>query len=122
MRICIPAQNNKGLDSTVYGHFGSAPFFIIYDTGDESIDVIDNMDTPNAHGNCNPLASFEKNPIDIMVTGGIGAGALQKLNDVGVKAYRTDAERIVAEVVTSFENNKLTEILPGEGCGQHGCN
>ena len=121
MRICIPAQNNKGLDSTVYGHFGSAPFFIIYDTGDESIDVIDNMDTPNAHGNCNPLASFEKNPIDIMVTGGIGAGALQKLNDVGVKAYRTDAERIVAEVVTSFENNKLTEILPGEGCGHHGC-
>ena len=121
MRICIPAQNNKGLDSTVYGHFGSAPFFIIYDTGDESIDVIDNMDTPHAHGNCNPLASFEKNPIDIMVTGGIGAGALQKLNDAGVKAYRTDAERIVAEVVTSFENNKLTEILPGEGCGHHGC-
>jgi predicted Fe-Mo cluster-binding NifX family protein len=121
MRICIPAQNNKGLDSIVYGHFGSAPYFIIYDTDDKSIDVISNMDTPHAHGNCNPLISFEKKPIDIMVTGGIGARALQKLNDVGVSAYRTDTERVAADVITSFENNKLKEILPGEGCGHHGC-
>ncbi|MCK5569510.1 MAG: NifB/NifX family molybdenum-iron cluster-binding protein, partial [Spirochaetes bacterium] len=97
MRICIPAQNSKGLDSIVYGHFGSAPYFIIYDTGDKSIDVINNEDNPHAHGSCNPLISFENKPIDIMVTGGIGTRALQKLNDVGVRAYKPDTARDVAD-------------------------
>ena len=105
----------------MYGHFGSAPYFVIYDTGDKSIDVINNEDTAHAHGNCNPLRSFEKKPIDIMITGGIGARALQKLNAFGVRAYRADTERVVADVIKSFENDKLIEILPGEGCGHHGC-
>jgi predicted Fe-Mo cluster-binding NifX family protein len=121
MRLCIPTQNDKGLDSAVYGYFGSAPYFIIYETCNKSIDVINNLENSHAHGNCNPLKSFEKNPIDIMITGGIGTRALQKLNAVGVRAYRTDAARVVADVIASFENNNLTEILPGESCGHHNC-
>jgi predicted Fe-Mo cluster-binding NifX family protein len=40
MRICFPTENLQGLDSTVYGHFGSAPGFIIVDTGSEGIEEI----------------------------------------------------------------------------------
>ncbi len=31
MRICLPVGNNAGIDSIVFGHFGNAPFFAIYD-------------------------------------------------------------------------------------------
>ena len=36
MKICVPVENNKGLDSKPFGHFGSAPSFVVCDleTGD----------------------------------------------------------------------------------------
>jgi predicted Fe-Mo cluster-binding NifX family protein len=120
MRICIPAENNNGLSSTVCGHFGSAPYFIIYDTNSKSIDFINNADGKHEHGQCNPLASFANKPIDIMITGGIGARALQKLNAGGVKAYKTTIEQTAADVVKSFECNLLEEITLDNACShQH---
>jgi len=32
MKVCFPVQKDNGIDSTVYGHFGSAPAFVIVDT------------------------------------------------------------------------------------------
>ncbi len=32
MKICFPVNSENGLDSIVFNHFGSAPFFIIFDT------------------------------------------------------------------------------------------
>ena len=31
MKICIPVETSSGMKSLVYGHFGSAPYFAIYD-------------------------------------------------------------------------------------------
>ena len=31
MRICIPTETNMSFEATVYGHFGSASYFTIYD-------------------------------------------------------------------------------------------
>ena len=32
MKICIPTNTDSGTESTISGHFGSAPFFMIVDT------------------------------------------------------------------------------------------
>ena len=32
MKICIPVNENNGVDSSVSAHFGSAPFFMIVDS------------------------------------------------------------------------------------------
>lgn len=122
MKICIPTTENSGTASRVYGHFGSAPFFIIYDTEKELIDVVNNSDSVHEHGQCNPLSSFREKKIDIMVTGGIGFRALERLNAGGVKAYKTVNETTVADVVESFKNNRLKEITVDQTCGgHHGC-
>ena len=36
MNVCIPVDEERGLDSPVCGHFGSAPFYLIVnaDSGD----------------------------------------------------------------------------------------
>ena len=36
MKICIPTETNSGKEAMVYGHFGSAPFFTIFDTANKS--------------------------------------------------------------------------------------
>jgi predicted Fe-Mo cluster-binding NifX family protein len=40
MKICFPVESDKGLDSEVFGHFGSAPTFVVFDTEAKSIDTI----------------------------------------------------------------------------------
>ena len=42
MKICIPTETNQGNTAQVYGHFGSAPYFTIYDTEAKSLEVVDN--------------------------------------------------------------------------------
>ena len=32
MKVCFPVEKNEGINSVVYGHFGSAPAFVMVDT------------------------------------------------------------------------------------------
>ena len=45
MRICIPTETKDGKTAKVYGHFGSAPYFTVYDTDKDTVEVIDNAIT-----------------------------------------------------------------------------
>lgn len=122
MRICMPTENDNGLNSIIYGHFGSAPYFIIYDTEKKVFETINNGDKNHVHGQCNPLSSFEEKPIDMMVTGGIGYRALERLHANGVKAFKTTTERTVSDVINSYLQNKLKEITINDTCGGgHAC-
>ena len=38
MRICIPTETDMGQEAKVYGHFGSAPYFTIYDTEEMTLE------------------------------------------------------------------------------------
>jgi len=55
MKICIPTENDMGVESIVHGHFGSAPFFIFYNTKTEETETIHNRDQHHAHGTCHPM-------------------------------------------------------------------
>ena len=44
MRICIPTTTNDGKTAKVNEHFGSAPYFTIYDTENNSVEVITDND------------------------------------------------------------------------------
>ena len=79
MKICFPTANLKGLESQVYGHFGSAPGFIIVDTESQAVEEISNNDLHHAHGMCQPLKALGGRVVDAVAVGGIGMGALMKL-------------------------------------------
>jgi predicted Fe-Mo cluster-binding NifX family protein len=120
MKICIPSEENKGMDSPVYGHVGSAPYFVVYDSDTKTFSVIDNNDIRHQHGRCNPLRSFENTRIDVMITRNIGQGALRKLNSGGVKVYRASNKRTAAEAVKSFENREMRELTIDDVCNHDG--
>jgi len=79
MKVCIPIARDYGLESTVYGHFGSAPQFVVADTETGEIKPLDNRDRDHQHGRCSPLQAIAGEKIDAVVVGGIGAKALQGL-------------------------------------------
>lgn len=122
MKVCIPVQENKGLDSTLYDHFGSAPFFLICDVEKEAISkVIDNGDLHHEHGMCQPLKALGGEAVDAILVGGIGAGALMKLNAQGVRVFRGE-NGTVLQNVQLFKNNRLGEFGIDNSCNHHhGC-
>ena len=118
MKVCFPVQMDEGVESQVYNHFGSAPAFIVFDTEEKGMRTVDNRDLHHAHGACNPIMAIGGEKIDALVVGGIGGGALMKLNALGVKVYEAGA-RSVKENLELLKGNKLQEIPPDHSCRAH---
>jgi predicted Fe-Mo cluster-binding NifX family protein len=118
MKVCFPVQQDDGMSSEVYNHFGSAPLFVVVDTETNSVGTISNRDQHHAHGACNPLKALDNQKIDAVVVGGIGAGALKRLNQNGIKVYRAQSPSI-RENITMFASQNLPEFKLQGCCGGH---
>jgi predicted Fe-Mo cluster-binding NifX family protein len=122
MKVCFPVQKDEGMESQVYNHFGSAPVFIVVDTEGKSVQRINNRDLHHVHGACNPIMALGGQTIEALVVGGIGGGALMKLNAMGVKVYEAET-RSVKNNLALLKENKLQELFMDHSCRAHegGC-
>jgi len=118
MKICFPVEENIGLESPVYGHFGSAPLFLAVDTDTRQVTVLTNSNQHHEHGACNPLKALGSDRFDGIVVGGIGGGALNGLLRMGLKVYRAEGGTVSANV-DLFIQGKLSELTPQQTCGGH---
>jgi len=121
MRICIPIETNEGSKTKVFVHFGSAPYFLICDTDKETSEVISNDNKHHMHGMCHPLKALESQNINAVVCVGIGAGAVQKLNEGEIRIYKTIAGTTMKEVIKRFKTGELEEITLENSCTGHSC-
>ncbi len=120
MRICIPVEENNGAQSRTYGHFGSAPWFIVYDTDTGKMEEVSNANEHHEHGRCNPLASLQNYNLDAMITGGIGRRALEKIHAAGMRVFRAGHGDTVEHVVRLFVDRELSEVTLEDACShQH---
>ena len=118
MNICIPVEKNDGMNSAVYGHFGSAPFFAVCGAEDGKVSFIGNAGQQHEHGKCNPLGAIAGHGVGAVLVGGIGAGALQKLNAGGIKVYRAP-QGSLAEALKLFKAGSLPELKLDGCCHGH---
>ena len=119
MNICIPVKEDRGLSSEVYPHFGSAPVFLIVDTESGAARAIANRNAHHGHGMCQPLSSLAGERIDAIVVGGIGMGALAKLEAGGMQVFVSDSGS-VGEAVSAWKSGALRLMTPAMACGHHG--
>ena len=118
MKVGFAVQMNEGMESRVYDHFGSAPAFIIVDTEGKEVLTVNNKDLHHVHGACNPVMTLDGKSVDAMVVGGIGAGALVKLNALGIKVYGAAAPT-VKENLNLLSEEKLQELSVYNSCRSH---
>ena len=119
MKIAFPTQQDFGINSKVYGHFGSADLFIIVDSESEVVHSSLNPDRDHLHGACQPLKALNGQTVDAVIVGGIGAGALNKLKASGIQVFKA-VEGTVSENLLLMKNNQLEEFTPGLTCIGHG--
>jgi predicted Fe-Mo cluster-binding NifX family protein len=118
MKICFPVQTDEGIESAVYNHFGSAPIFVVVDTDTNVLATINNRDQHHTHGACNPMKALDNQKVDAIVVGGIGAGALTRLNQMGIVVHRSRAAT-VRENMSMFTSKSLPELTLQGCCGGH---
>jgi predicted Fe-Mo cluster-binding NifX family protein len=121
MKIAFPSQENLGLESSVFEHFGSAHYFVIVDSATDEAEVIENKDLHHLHGGCQPLEALGGKPVDAVVVGGIGRGALTKLDNAGIATYRA-VEGTVSENLSLIKGGKLSRFSLYQTCAGHGKN
>jgi len=118
MKAVFPTNSELGLTGNVYGHFGSAPFFVLVDTDTGGYEVVINHDKDHLHGQCQPLKALGGIKADIIVVGGIGKGALSKLTSAGIKSYRA-VEGSVMVNLDLLKSGNLSEFTLDQTCSGH---
>lgn len=118
MKIAFPTVEEKGLESPVYTHFGSAPLFVLVDSRSDEFETVGNPDMDHEQGACQPLAALGGIKVDAVVVGGIGGGALRKLSQEGINTFRA-VEGSVAENLKLLKSGMLPLFNVNQTCSGH---
>ena len=119
MLVCIPTSSGDGLNGKLSGHFGSTPFFTLYNTDTEEVQVIENRNSHHSHGTCHPMNQLSVYKIDTVLCNGMGRRAVEALNSEGIKTKISDAES-VQQALDDLQNGKTIDIDPTKACRGHG--
>jgi predicted Fe-Mo cluster-binding NifX family protein len=119
MKVCVPITRDEGLESPVSAHFGSAPAFAIVDCDTGDVAVLQNRNQHHAHGACQPLAALAGQGVGAVVVGGIGQGALARLQAAGVEVLQAELAT-VREALEGYRSGALNAMSPHAACAHHG--
>lgn len=119
MKVCIPVNEDNGIRSSVCSHFGAAPYFLLVDSETSICQTLPNQNQHHEHGQCQPLAALRGQQVDAMIVGGIGMGALTRMQAAGIRVYRSDRP-IAEDALSQLRGNLLVEVDPARACSGHG--
>lgn len=111
MKICIPTNDQNGLDSQVSAHFGRAPHLAVVDAASLAVEFL-----PRDVKGCRASESLRGRDVDAVLCHGMGQGALANLGAVGIPVYLTRA-RTVREVLAGVAD--MVRMDPGSACSDH---
>ena len=124
MIYCIPSESTTGLAAPISGHFGRCSYFCIYDDQTEETATVANANTHDEHGQCRPLESIEGLGVNVVLAGGMGRGAVSRLNAAGIEVFclseATTDSLTVGEMVEAYRTGNLVRLTPESACAGHG--
>jgi predicted Fe-Mo cluster-binding NifX family protein len=111
MNICIPVTQDRGIESPVSAHFGLAPLLMIVNTENGNCRAVLNRNHNYLHWLCQPLLSLAGEHIDGMIVGGIGMGALEKIQAAHINVYLSEFAT-VASTIAAYMAGLLRLVTP----------
>jgi predicted Fe-Mo cluster-binding NifX family protein len=121
-RIAISANDNNGIESTVSGHFGRCPYFIIVDVEENAIKSVQAIDNPHytSHTPGQVPEFINRQGAGVMLTGGMGRRAVGFFEQYGIDVA-TGATGTVRQAVQDYLAGKLRGASPcAESRRHHG--
>ena len=117
LSVIIPVKKMNGLDSTIHGHFGRAPYFVILKLDDKGGAEIEDFyyneflgKKNSIHIGVKVIKAVIKHNLDIVFTPKIGEIAFHMLKDNFIDIYRAEAGSTVREVIERYRNGEIEPI------------
>ncbi|ACS90742.1 MULTISPECIES: NifB/NifX family molybdenum-iron cluster-binding protein [Thermococcus] len=111
MKIAIPAEDKRGLESNVSGHFGRAKYFVFVDVEDNKIKNAEVVEVPFEEHGPGDLPNFIKeHGGEVVLAYGMGRRAIDYFNQLGIEVV-TGAYGKIEDVVDAFIHQVL-EVDP----------
>jgi predicted Fe-Mo cluster-binding NifX family protein len=118
MKICIPTQDDRGLEARLSDHFGSAPFFTFFDTATGRLEVAANTRGTHEPGQCDPAQTLESTEARVVVCRGLGRRALERLQQLGVEVFVT-RQVVARQALEAHAAGRLPILTRDAACGGH---
>ena len=109
MRLLIAIDENNGSDSILSEHFGHCPYFAIYETETEKLEIVKN-ELDHSNQNMTPVDQVMVFNPDVVFSKGMGQRAIKLFNEKNVE-IKTGEYGTVREVVENLED--LEELDSG---------
>ena len=118
MKLCIPVIEDRGFVSTLSDHFGSAPYFAIYDCETTRLSLVGNHEQTHPHGTCNPAGSLTSSGVQSVLCRGMGRRAVSMLAGLGIQVLLVTVQT-VEEAVAQYMAGACSELSADKVCPGH---
>lgn len=116
MKICIPTEDDRGLDSTAATHFGSAPYFTVADTDSDGVEVVRNPDCHHGPQSCHHIPILRAHHVDGVVCTTVGRRAYSAMIEAGIDIYAVPPGT-VSEILSAVHDRTPRRLSLEETCG-----
>jgi predicted Fe-Mo cluster-binding NifX family protein len=106
MRILIPVLENRGGESKVSPHFGRAPYFALYDSETDKLEIIENK-SEHFGGMGRPAENMLRYKPNVVFALGMGPRAVDLLKSNNIKIETGDYDT-VDDIIAN--KDKLKEL------------
>ncbi len=113
MKIAVPSNDNKGLESTISEHFGHSPFFTMVTVNGDTIQNTEVVENPFSQGH-QPfeIPNFLKSQgIQAIISYGMGGRAIDFFKENAIQPV-TGCSGTVQDAVDSFLAGKSSQAAP----------
>lgn len=116
MKICIPTQDDLGLESQLFDHFGSAPFFTIVEVDGGDLQILQNLDLHSHPRSCHHVDGLRAHDVDAVACAGVGRRAFAGLQEAGIDVLLPELGT-VGEILEAARLGQLRKLSSDEVCG-----
>lgn len=121
MRVIIPVEEDKGVDSKLSEHFGRAPFFAVFELEKDG-QILNQKAVPNESehfgGTGFPPDRILQLKPNVVITFGMGPRALSQFQEAKVAILRANSNT-VNSIISSYIKDELEELTEGCHHAQH---
>jgi predicted Fe-Mo cluster-binding NifX family protein len=109
MKVAVTATG-PSLDSALDSRFGRCPFFVLVETGDMSLEAVENASSALGGGaGIQSARSLEQKGVKVVLTGNCGPNAHQVLTAAGIAVY-VGCRGTVLDVVQRYKSGQLQPV------------
>ena len=117
MKLVIPTDDRRGLDSRVAEHFGRCKTYTFLDETGRIIEISNNT-SEHMGGSGLPPELMKKHGANILLCRGLGSRALDLCKQLGIDVYVHQA-RTVREIFEMWRSNRIKKADFADICEGH---